>query len=209
MPESTSAWGCAEMNGVRVSGRVFRWMPSLRVMVCTVVLVGGHLFFSAHLNATSVVALIDRTNNKLVIAADCRVDRDSGSRAGCKIINEPGCVVAIAGLYAEKSSGLEVRALVRRACNAPGNLQSKAERFVEAARVPYEAAIRRIREVSAQDFARATVNQPTEVIFAGVQDGQVALVVRGFIADSEARVTVERYDNVGPENSGLGYFAVD
>src|ERR1700676_1201557 len=103
VPESTSAWGCAEMNGVRVSGRVFRCMPFLRGLVCTVVLVGGFLFFPAHLNATSVVALIDRTNNKLVIAADCRVDRDSGSRAGCKIINEAGRGVALEGLYAEKS----------------------------------------------------------------------------------------------------------
>jgi hypothetical protein len=169
-------------------------------------LVGSLLVLSPYLPATSVVALVDRANNKLVIAADCRVDRGSGSRLGCKIINEPGCVVAIAGLYAEKSSGFDLRALVQRACHVPGNLQSKAEAFVETARAPYEAAIRRIREVSAQDFARTTVNQPTEVIFAGVQDGQVALVVRGFIADSEARVEVERFDNVGPENPGLGYF---
>jgi hypothetical protein len=196
------------MNGFRAfgSGQVFRCAPPLRLMVSTILLAGGHFLFSTHLNATSVVALIDRANNRLVIAADCRLDRDSGSRSGCKIINEPGCMVAIAGLYAEKSSGFELRALVHRACNGPGNLQRKAERFVEAARAPYEAAIRRIREVSALDFVRTAVNQPTEVIFAGVQGGQVALVVRGFIADSEARVTVERYDNVGPENSGLGYF---
>lgn len=119
---------------------------------------------------------------------------------------QPDCIVAIAGLYTEKSSGFDLRGLVHGACSDPGNLQSKAEAFVETARAPYEAAIRRIREVSPQDFARTTANQPTEVIFAGVQDGQVALVVRGFIADSEARVTVERYDNLGPQNSGLGYF---
>jgi hypothetical protein len=40
-----------------------------------------------------VVALIDRANNRLVIAADYRVDRDSASRSGCKIIHEPGCLV--------------------------------------------------------------------------------------------------------------------
>ncbi len=184
-------------------GRVAGYIPGVRVAM---LLVGSLLVLSPYLPATSVVALVDRANNKLVIAADCRVDRSSGSRLECKIISEPGCVVAIAGLYVEKSSGFELRTLVHRACNVPGNLQSKAEAFVEAARAPYEAAIRRIQEASAQDFARTTVNQPTEVIFAGVQDGQVALVVRGFIADSEARVSVERYDNVGPENSGLGYF---
>jgi hypothetical protein len=189
-----------------MSGRVFCGTSALRMILCTIVLVGGYFLFSTRLNATSVVALIDHANNRLVIAADCRVGRGSGARSSCKIIDVQGCVVALAGLYAEESSGFEVRALVRRACNAPGNLQSKAERFVEVARVPYEAAIRRIREVSGQDFVKTAVNQPTEVIFAGVQDGQVALAVRGFIADAEARVTVERYDNVGPENSELGYF---
>lgn len=169
------------------------------LLVCLLVSPGS-------LYATSVVALSDRANNRLVIAADCRVDRDSGSTSGCKIINEPDCIVAIAGLYAEKSSGFDLRGLVHRACSDPGNLRSKAEAFVETTRAPYEAAIRRIREVSPQDFARTTANQPTEVIFAGVQDGHVALVVRGFIADSEARVTVERYDNLGRQNSGLGYF---
>jgi hypothetical protein len=193
----------APCRTVSARGRIAGYTPGVRTAI---LLVGSLLVLSPCLPATSVVALVDRANNKLVIAADCRVDRASGSRSGCKIISEPGCVVAIAGLYAEKSSGFELRALVRKACNDPGNLQSKAESFVETARAPYEVAIRRIREVSAQDFARTTVNQPTEVIFAGVQGGQVALVVRGFIADSEARVRVERYDNVGPENSGLGYF---
>jgi hypothetical protein len=184
-------------------GGVEGCIPGVRAAVLRV---GSLLALSPYLPATSVVALVDRANNKLVIAADCKVDRDSGSILGCKIINEPGCIVAIAGLYVEKSSGFELRVLVHKACGEPGNLQSKAEAFVEIARAPYEAAIRRIREVSAQDFARTAVNQPTEVIFAGVQNGQVALVVRGFIADSEARVTVERYDNVGPENPGIGYF---
>jgi hypothetical protein len=36
------------------------------------------LVFSVSLQATSVVALIDRANNRLVIAADCRIDRDLG-----------------------------------------------------------------------------------------------------------------------------------
>jgi hypothetical protein len=203
MNDMTYSRAKRQCRTVSAKGRLAEYIPCVRAAM---LLVGGLLVFSPYLLATAVVALVDRASNRLVIAADCRVDRDTGSRLACKIVNEPGCVVAIAGLYTEKSSGFELRALVRRACNDPGNLQSKAERFVEAARAPYEAAIRRIREASPQEFARTTVNQPTEVIFAGVQDGQVALVVRGFIADSNARVTVERYDNVGPENSGLGYF---
>lgn len=52
--------------------------------------------------ATSVVALIDKTNDRIVMAADCHVRRDVASSSDCKIIDEPGCTVAIAGLYSEK-----------------------------------------------------------------------------------------------------------
>jgi hypothetical protein len=63
----------------------------LRMVVSTILLAGGQFLFSTHLNATSGVALIDCANNRLVIVADCRVDRDSGSRSSCKMINEAGC----------------------------------------------------------------------------------------------------------------------
>jgi hypothetical protein len=163
------------------------------------------LLFSVSLQASSVLALIDRTNNRHVIAAGCRVDRDPASTVGSKIIMEPGSVVAIAGLYSEKSSDFELRVLIRRAYNSSGNLQDKAERFVRTAQARYEAAIRRIREVSPQDFASTTVNQPIEVVLAGIQDGQVALVVEAFTAVSEARGRSSAAITWGRTTPGLGY----
>jgi hypothetical protein len=94
---------------------------SPRVMV-TVLLVGSLLVACASVEATSLVAMVDRSNNRLIIAADCRVNLDSGSVSKCKIIVEPDCVAAIAGLYEEGATGFQLRELVHTACQEAGNL---------------------------------------------------------------------------------------
>jgi hypothetical protein len=60
-----------------------------------VFLTTGKLFLPAPAAATSVVALVDNTNHRVVIAADCRVNRRLASLSECKIMEEPGCTVAI------------------------------------------------------------------------------------------------------------------
>jgi hypothetical protein len=62
-----------------------------------VFLTTGTLFLPALATATSVVALLDKTNQRVVIAADCRVNRQLASVSECKILAEPGCKVAMAG----------------------------------------------------------------------------------------------------------------
>src|SRR5438874_1136943 len=54
-----------------------------------VFLTTGTLFLPAVTAATSVVALIDNTNHRVVIAADCRVNRQLASLSQCKIIDKP------------------------------------------------------------------------------------------------------------------------
>ena len=68
-------WGWARMNGICASAPAFPWKPALRTVLATVLLCSSPFLFSTHLYATSVVALIDRANQRLVIAADCRVNR--------------------------------------------------------------------------------------------------------------------------------------
>lgn len=62
-----------------------------------VFLTNGTLFLPAIATATSVVALIDNINHRVVIAADCCVNRQLASLSQCKIIDKPGCTVAMAG----------------------------------------------------------------------------------------------------------------
>jgi hypothetical protein len=159
-----------------------------------------------HLRATSVVALIDRANHRLVIAADCRVTRGLRPVSACKIIQEPGCTVAMAGLYQEGNSAFHLREYVRVACREPGDLRAKAEAFVRMARKPYERAVKGIRENQPADFAKTIANKPTEVIFAGIEDGELGLIVRGLEADSAGKIRVERFESTAPSYARIGYF---
>jgi hypothetical protein len=194
------------MNGRCVSGRALPSKPPLRMIVSIGLLVGGHFCIPMHLSATSVVALIDRANHRLVIAADCLVSRGLHPVSACKIIQEPGCTVAMAGLYEERNSGFHLREYVRVACQEPGDLRAKAEAFVRMARRPYERAARAIRDSQPADFAETIANKPTEVVFAGIQDGEPGLIVRGLEADSTGKVRVERFESTAPSYARIGYF---
>ena len=156
--------------------------------------------------ATSVVALIDKANHRVVIAADCRVNRELVSHSECKIIEEPGCTVAIAGLYRENATAFSLRRFVDAACQYPGDLREKAEAFLRLSRISYEAAVRHIRETDPREFNRTIENRPTEVIFAGFLKGHVRLFVRGFVADPQGKISSERYESSDTPNSSIGYF---
>ena len=189
---------------------VFEWLRRrkriLQVLQLAPLLLGSLCLCSTHLYATSVVALIDRTNQRLVIAADCRVSRGLHAVSGCKIIQEAGCTVAIAGLYEERNSGFHLREYVRVACREPGDLRAKADAFLRISRRPYEEAIARIRESEPADFAKTIANRPTEVIFAGIQDGEIGLIVRGLIADAAGKIKIERLESTAPSYPRIGYF---
>ena len=137
------------MNGICVSERAFLRGLAFRIFLYVVLRFGSPLLFRTHLYATSVVALIDRANHRLVNAADCRVNRGIHAVSACKIIQEPGCTVAMAGLYDERNSGFDLREYVRVACREPGDLRAKAEAFVRMARRPFERAVRGLLESQA------------------------------------------------------------
>jgi hypothetical protein len=171
------------------------------------VLIFATLFCWAPARATSAVALLDSKNHRVVIAADCRVAHQDGSASECKIIDEPGCTAAMAGLYWEETTTFHLRKLVIAACRFPGNLRDKAEAFLRASKTSYERAARHIRDVDPIEFHETTENKPTEVIFAGIEKGRLTLFVRGLVADSRGNVTVERYETSDRVDSSLGFFA--
>ena len=194
------------MNGICVSENAVPCKRALRWLLRAVLLFGSPFLFSTHLYATSVVALIDRANQRLVIAADCRSSRGPGPVSTCKIIEEPSCTAAMAGLYEVRNSGFHLREYIRGACQEPGDLRAKAEAFVRMARKPYEEAVTRIRREDPSDFANTIANKPTEVVFAGIQDGEIGLIVRGLVADAAGRIRVERFESTAPHFGRIGYF---
>ena len=194
------------MNGICVSERAFHHGLAFRTFLVVVLLFGSPSLFGTHLYATSVVALIDRANHRVVIAADCRVSRGMRPVSACKIIQEPGCTAAMAGLYEERNSEFHLREYIHAACQEPGDLRAKAEAFVRMARGPYEQAARRMRESQPADFAKTMANKPTEVVFGGIQDGEPGLIVRGLEADSAGRIRIERFESTAPSYARIGYF---
>jgi hypothetical protein len=165
------------------------------------------LILPARAGGTSVVALIDKTNHRAVIAADCRVNRRSAARSECKIVETPGCTVTMAGLYRESATAFNLRRLVDAACRYPGDLRHKAEAFLRISRRPYEAAVRHIREIDPDDFRRTVENRATEVIFAGLVSGHLTLLVRGFVPAPDGSITTERYESSDTPESSIGYVA--
>jgi hypothetical protein len=176
---------------------------ALRLLV---ILMTGIIFLPALADATSVVALVDNVNHRVVIATDCRVNRQLASLSQCKIIDKPGCTVAMAGLYEEKTTAFHLRQLAEAACRYPGDLRARADAFLRLSSIPYERAIRHIHDADPDDFGRTVENKATEVIFAGIQNGQIALIVRGLMVNSAGRVSVERSESTAPSYSRVGYF---
>src|SRR5690348_3110710 len=113
-----------------------RTFGSSRRVIFAVLLVGSLLVACARVEATSLVALVDRSNNRLIIAADCRVNRGSGSVSKCKIIVEPDCVAAIAGLYEEEATGFQLREFVHTACHRRGICEARQKRSCESQGAP-------------------------------------------------------------------------
>jgi hypothetical protein len=194
------------MNGIGVAGQSFLGRPGSRIWLATILLFGSPPLFSMHLYATSVVALLDHANQRLVIAADCRVSRGAHPVSACKILQEPGCTAAMAGLYEEMTAPFHLRELVRDACREPGDLRAKADAFLRISLRSYEKAVTGIRKGNPEDFAKTIANKPTEVIFAGIQDGEPGLIVRGLVADSNGKIRVERFESTAPSYGRMGYF---
>jgi hypothetical protein len=105
------------------------------------------LFLPNRAIATSIVALIDGTNHRVVMAADCRVRFRSSSISECKIIDEPGCTVAIAGLYRESATCFNLRRLVGASADTPVTCGRKRKPFCGSPRVltkrPFDECERR------------------------------------------------------------------
>jgi hypothetical protein len=87
-----------------------------------------------------------------------------------------------------------------------GELRSKAEAFLRISRKPYEQAVRSIRDGQPGKSAQTIANKPTEVVFAGIQDGHIALFVRGFVADSVGNISFERLESTAPWYTRTGFF---
>jgi len=178
---------------------------SVRSMVAAL-LIATPLLTSPPIKATSVVALFDRSKNRLVIATDCLVHRTSGITKRCKVIDMPGCFVAMAGLYEEPVTGFHLHEAARAACQANGSLRDKAEAFLRISHEPYRRALMSLRKNQHGRSSPGLETERIEAVFAGLQDGQLALIVRGLAAAPDGNVLVERFESSAPTYQRIGFF---
>lgn len=85
-------------------------------------------------------------------------------------------------------------------------MRSKADAFLRISRKPYEQAVRSIRDGQPGKSAQTIAKKPTEVVFVGIQDGHIALFVRGLVADSVGNISVEQFESTAPSYARTGFF---
>jgi hypothetical protein len=178
-----------------------RWRRA--IAVC---LLANTISFFTPANATCIVALMDTKKHRIVIATDCRVNRESGPISACKIIQEPNCVAAMAGLFEDGAAEFHLKAMVRAACRERGDLRTKADSFLKDAKAPFEKAAKHILLTDHTGFDETLANRATEVVFAGIQDNHLVLFVRGFVVNSAGAVTPESYESTNDKRLHVGYF---
>ena len=159
---------------------------------------------------TTVVALIDKKHHRVVLAADSlmRLTYAGTTFQQCKIIRQPDCSFAMAGLLNKESPPLQVKDLAEAACDLPGDLRDKADGFMALAREPVTTVAQFLRANEPQFYADMVANSGGELVmvaFAGAQKGNPSIFVRGFKIDANGGLTAISYNVVAPND--LGFFA--
>ncbi len=168
------------------------------------------LMLSARGFGTTLVALIDKKHHRVVLAADSlmRLSYAGTTFQQCKIIREPACSFAMAGLLNKETPPLHLKDLAETACGLPGDLRAKADGFMALAKEPVTTVADFLRANEPQFYADTVANSGGELVmvaFAGAQKGNPSIFVRGFKIDANGGLTPLSYAVVAPND--LGFFA--
>jgi len=117
-----------------------------------------------------------------------------------------GCVVAIAGLYEEPTSDFHLGQIVRAACAQSGSLRERADAFLKMSRKPYRAAVLKLREEKKSNPYGRLADEEVQTVFAGIQDGHLALMVRGLRMDEAGKMISESLETSAPDYVRIGFF---
>jgi len=169
------------------------------------------LLLSAPVFATTVLALIDKKHHKVVLAGDSLLNYKLAktSVATCKTYAKPGCTYGMAGLFSKEYPAFQLKDLADQACELNGDLQHRADTFLEIAKEPVAAVAQYIRLNEPQFYADLLNGNGGEfviVIFAGTQDGHSAIFARGYKLDPNGGIKPLSV-NVTEDNAGVGFFA--
>jgi hypothetical protein len=134
-------------------------------------------------HATTLVALW--SPGQVLLAADSAVIKTAGDlnfqTVGCKIGEGAGTYYALSGLIDDEASGYSAMRYASEATTSGGNLETEAASFVAATQDPLTKELNAMRSNDPAQFEFLAQGHPAlQAIFAGMEDGQPALVVAGF-----------------------------
>src|SRR5271166_4187689 len=179
---------------------------SLTGLLCVVAAV----LLSLPVHATTVVALLDRRHHRVVVAADSLLVYTVAqtSTQTCKIVAKPGCTFAMAGLFSKEYPVFRLQELAEQACALPGDLQRKADGFLDIAKDPVMSVAQYLQQNEPQFYRELTTSNGGElviVVFAGPQAGSPSTFARGYRLDAGGGITPLSMD-VTESNNGEGFF---
>jgi len=141
---------------------------------------------SERLPATCTVAIAGR--DFAILAADCIEDRDGSHPAACKVFTSHGLAVTLAGMVFDGNTGLDLATVATTAMAQSDSPLGAAERFAAIALPQLARSLERQRAEAWEMWHNRLGGVVVRAIFAGVEGGKVALVVRMIEVSSEGLV---------------------
>ena len=160
--------------------------------------------------ATTLVALIDKHHHRIVLADDGQIGRyySQTTAKRCKLIVNPGCAFAMAGLLGKPKPYFRLQDLGEAACQISGSLKDKADGFLEIARDPVTSIVQYLRANEPQFYADTFNKNSGEfayVVFAGTENGSPVAYARGFKIAGDGSVNAVSVDVT--MTGAAGFFA--
>ena len=163
-------------------------------------IVAAHIFWVAItlarpslVSGTCVVAIVYPQQHEIILAADGKVSftgHPEIKKVGCKIVEQPSCIVGLSGIATYPRTGFDLSALARTACTHPGDIRAKADYFENIALAPVTSVLRflKMNDLTEYRFQTNGEGDFIDAIFCGLQDGHLSILVRGFRVDTKGEM---------------------
>jgi hypothetical protein len=159
--------------------------------------------------STTTIVLLDRSKNRIVLAADSLIRIGKKRGRECKIVSNSNCTFLMAGIFSKPRPNFDLKKLAQSACEQPGDLRGKADAFLDTAGRPVMELVQYLHNEEPEYYMNnvATEKDFIVVIFVGTNQGQLAAFPRGYRVDKGGAVRSFKeeltYDK--PE-TGAGFF---
>jgi hypothetical protein len=144
------------------------------------------LAVSQQCSPTTVLAITDVRNHRIILAADSLVRHiDAPPENRCKIhVVTSDCAFAMVGMYTHDSPAFDLSELGESACRSGGDLKQRADNFLATAFPKVAEVVKALETTDPAYLKQRYEGKPViEVLFAGQQEQRPAVFTRGAILE--------------------------